>query len=619
MQRVPREEDPQYQPPPLPLEVISSDRVPWIKPPPVEKAGGSGKWGKWVQYENSSTDPPSFYIRKRALTWRPQSKHSVWYDRAHRRELYLRADFQVPLGVLEVDLFGCPAPRDLYYESEQLEGVFTPVLRHPSRWMYRTRESPRDIGRVLARPATERLPMKGTSPPTQRLAAYDSDEDDDDGGDSDDDEPPPAPVVRVVESTELVADGPESSSPAAPHTHAVGDEDAEGRLKPQDQEKPMEVESSSPAAPHTHAVGDEDAEGWLKPQDQEKQMEVDIEDNAGMDANVDDDAEMEEDPVSLGEESDDELTCPPKEAEEAESSPPQGCAVGDEDEEGRERAQEEQMEVDGAESSSAAPQTDKGKGRAMVDEDDEISPVGPPSFPPGRQPSPQQRHRSRSPQRHRSRSPRRHRSRSSPRRQSSPGRPHRFFLSSRRRSSRSRSPRRRQFAHSPPPRQPSLQRYRSRSPQRYRSRSPRRYRSRSPQRYRSRSPQRYRSRSPQRYRQQRQRRRLAHSPPPRQHSPPPRQPSPQRRRSRSPLRPPPLVSAVCEDSGSSLLGRIGPAPLQPPPPILAVYEDSGSSLLGRMGPAADRSSGPRVHRFYDLGVRRDDLWEGHGKPKKRRH
>ncbi|KAJ7852862.1 hypothetical protein B0H13DRAFT_2359286 [Mycena leptocephala] len=67
MQRVPREEDPQYQPPPLPLEVISSDRVPWIKPPPVEKAGGSGKWGKWVQYENSSTDPPSFYIRKPLL------------------------------------------------------------------------------------------------------------------------------------------------------------------------------------------------------------------------------------------------------------------------------------------------------------------------------------------------------------------------------------------------------------------------------------------------------------------------------------------------------------------------------------------------------------------------
>ncbi|KAJ7935736.1 hypothetical protein B0H13DRAFT_2304236 [Mycena leptocephala] len=366
--RVPREEDPQYQPPPLPLEVIWSDRVPWIKPPPVERAEGGGKWGKWVQYENSSTDPPSFYIRKRALTWRPQSKHSVWYDRAHRRELYLRADFQVPLGVLEVDLFGCPAPRDLYYESEQLEGVFTPVLRHPSHWMYRTRESPRDIGRMLARPATDRLPMKGISPPTQRLAAYDSDEDDDDGGDSDDDEPPPAPVVRVVESTELVVDGPESSSSAAPHTHAVGDEDAEGRLKPQDQEKQMEVESSSPAAPHTHAVRDEDTEGWLKPQDQEKQMEVDIEDNAGMDANagVDDDAEMDEDLVSLGEESDDELTCPPKEAEEAESSPPQGCAVGDEDEEGRERAQEEQMEVDGAESSSAAPQTDKGKGRAML-------------------------------------------------------------------------------------------------------------------------------------------------------------------------------------------------------------------------------------------------------------
>ncbi|KAJ7899814.1 hypothetical protein B0H13DRAFT_2336864 [Mycena leptocephala] len=218
MQRVPREEDPQYQPPPLPLEVISSDRVPWIKPPPVEKAGAAGNGGNGcsMKFEHR----PSVLLHSQACINLETAIETLGLVRssASARAVPARG-LPSAAGVLEA-----PVSLDVPYA-----GV------------------PRDIGRVLARPATERLPMKGTSPPTQRLAAYDSDEDDDDGGDSDDDEPPPAPVVRVVESTELVADGPESSSPAAPHTHAVGDEDAEGRLKPQDQEKPMEVESSSPA------------------------------------------------------------------------------------------------------------------------------------------------------------------------------------------------------------------------------------------------------------------------------------------------------------------------------------------------------------------------------------
>ncbi|KAJ7899815.1 hypothetical protein B0H13DRAFT_2336865 [Mycena leptocephala] len=282
------------------------------------------------------------------------------------------------------------------------------------------------------------------------------------------------------------------------------------------------------------------------------------------------------------------------------------------------------MEVDGAESSSAAPQTDKGKGRAMVDEDDEISPVGPPSFPPGRQPSPQQRHRSRSPQRHRSRSPRRHRSRSSPRRHPLRGAP-----------TASSSPRGGGPA-APAPRGAAIRH--SRLPASLPAALPFPLPAALPFPLPAALPFPLPAALPfplpaalplplpaalPSTATAPTTRPFPASPPALPASPPALPASPPALPAAPPLAlsasPPPLVSAVCEDSGSSLLGRIGPAPLQPPPPILAVYEDSGSSLLGRMGPAADRSSGPRVHRFYDLGVRRDDLWEGHGKPKKRRH
>ncbi|KAJ7091612.1 hypothetical protein C8R44DRAFT_891433 [Mycena epipterygia] len=302
--RVPREEDPQYQPPLLCLEVISSDRMPWIKPPPVEAMAGNGKWEKWVQYENSMTNPPTLYIRKCGHNWKQQSSHSVWYDRRHRCELYLRADFQVPLGVVQVEVFGSPAPPNLYYESEHHDGVLKPVLRCPSRWMYRTRDSPRDIGLVLPCPAANSLPMKGTTTPTVQCSApYDSDEDDDSGGESSDNEsPPPAPpapgdpVVMVVDVAlqEIEVDRSESSPSAAPQGRAVGDEAEVVKPVVDVHPAPMEEmevdgpESSLSAAPRP---------------DKGKGRTVGDEENKGCD----------EDCVSLGEPSDDKLACPDKE------------------------------------------------------------------------------------------------------------------------------------------------------------------------------------------------------------------------------------------------------------------------------------------------------------------
>ncbi|KAJ7038735.1 hypothetical protein C8F04DRAFT_1179413 [Mycena alexandri] len=194
-----------YLPPPLSLEVIAQDRVPWIKPPAVMGEDGNGKWEKWVQYENSTTDPTSLYIRKRSFSWKAQSKHSVWYDRSHRRVLHLRADFQVPLGVVEVETFGCPAPQDFYYEWEQSVGGRKLVRRRASYWMYRTRACSRsDANRVLARPAANRLPLKDAAAAPAVQHCHSDDEDDDDDGYSDDDDPPPMPEVRLAPHRQLI-------------------------------------------------------------------------------------------------------------------------------------------------------------------------------------------------------------------------------------------------------------------------------------------------------------------------------------------------------------------------------------------------------------------------------
>ncbi|KAJ7017431.1 hypothetical protein C8F04DRAFT_1279518 [Mycena alexandri] len=177
-----------YLPPPLSLEVIAQDRVPWIKPPAVMGEDGNGKWEKWVQYENSTTDPTSLYIRKRSFSWKAQSKHSVWYDRSHRRVLHLRADFQVPLGVVEVETFGCPAPQDFYYEWEQICGG--------------TQVSPPAC--VLLDVPYSSLLSIGCQPPPAVQHCHSDDEDDDDDGYSDDDDPPPMPEVRLAPHRQLI-------------------------------------------------------------------------------------------------------------------------------------------------------------------------------------------------------------------------------------------------------------------------------------------------------------------------------------------------------------------------------------------------------------------------------
>ncbi|KAJ6593730.1 hypothetical protein B0H19DRAFT_1246467 [Mycena capillaripes] len=138
---------------------------------------------------------------------------------------------QVPLGLVDVEVFGSPAPRNFFYESQQLAGVSTPVLVHPSRWMYRTRNcSKTDTNHVLAHPVANRLPLMGSTA-VQPSAPYDSD--DDDGGYSDDELPPPvvpAPIITEdmesvvhVAPTKECVNKAESSSSAAPEGRAVVD------------------------------------------------------------------------------------------------------------------------------------------------------------------------------------------------------------------------------------------------------------------------------------------------------------------------------------------------------------------------------------------------------------
>ncbi|KAJ7715619.1 hypothetical protein B0H16DRAFT_1477234 [Mycena metata] len=279
---------------PIPLspEVITPDSVSWIKPPPIFEVTGQGKWEKWVQYEDSTINPPTMYIRKRAARWKPTSKHSLWYDRSNRRQLYLRVDFQVPPGVVEVETFGCPAPRDFYCEWEQSEGGRQLRRRHASDWMYRDRLcSPLDANRVPTRPAADSLLLKkvtAAAPPVQPY--YSDDEDEDEGGDySDDEDPPPAVHMEPTEARMEV-----DCASCSPIGRALAEKERGGGLVAERGLEPAGLYSKIPTPAVSVALAREGA------------IEADGPDASKGDMVID--REQDEDTVSLGSESGGELT-----------------------------------------------------------------------------------------------------------------------------------------------------------------------------------------------------------------------------------------------------------------------------------------------------------------------
>ncbi|KAJ7656909.1 hypothetical protein DFH06DRAFT_1132124 [Mycena polygramma] len=145
-------EDPCFAAPPLFRYILHQGRVAWIEPPSIEPVT-EGQWEKWELSSEVDINDGEEAVFKRAKKWRQtEDEGSVWYDRQLRREIYVYADYQIPLGVLNSWTFGIPAPRVPYFEGKKQKAA--------SHWMYHSREPHAcDLGRTCEFPAEEDLPF----------------------------------------------------------------------------------------------------------------------------------------------------------------------------------------------------------------------------------------------------------------------------------------------------------------------------------------------------------------------------------------------------------------------------------------------------------------------------
>ncbi|KAJ7434246.1 hypothetical protein B0H11DRAFT_2258545 [Mycena galericulata] len=143
---------------------IEPDRANWVVPPPVHKArDDKKKWTKWEldEYEGMT----AFVYRGKA---REIEAANEWYDRENKRRLFF-GHLELDPGVLDVEVFGAPAPQFPFITDEGNRGV----PARPSYWMY-PREVPSrsDAGREAQRPDPLRLPLiRGARQEVQSEAA----------------------------------------------------------------------------------------------------------------------------------------------------------------------------------------------------------------------------------------------------------------------------------------------------------------------------------------------------------------------------------------------------------------------------------------------------------------
>ena len=208
-----------YEPPPLTTVVVDADRIPWIKPPPVQKAEPSPpgappherkKWRKFME----EYDPENTFIEISPKRDTDHRFHTM-YDRERRWQiLFLRPPKAPPGCVSDVNIYGQPCPEGVYKDMSKKRRR----LRRPA-WIYNCKEPKTgDIRRIAPVPKPEDLPLiRGPLPP-----ASDHDDDDDD----DDYYPDYDFGARPVENVKAVDEPTIESATTMPAAPVMGTETA---------------------------------------------------------------------------------------------------------------------------------------------------------------------------------------------------------------------------------------------------------------------------------------------------------------------------------------------------------------------------------------------------------
>ncbi|EDR09760.1 uncharacterized protein LACBIDRAFT_317869 [Laccaria bicolor S238N-H82] len=199
-----------YGPPPLETISIASDRVPWIKPPPVKKAAASRanapahEHKRWIKFVENY-DPEGSFKEVGAKNAPVHPTHSM-YDREKCWHLFFLRPPKIPEGcVSDLSIFGQPCPKGVY------KGINKKRFVQP-RWIYQTMEpQPTDVGRKAPVPRPEELP------PLRKPSQPNPPPDDDSDSDNDyyPDEGDQAPPVLNVTINADVSSVSATTTPAA--------------------------------------------------------------------------------------------------------------------------------------------------------------------------------------------------------------------------------------------------------------------------------------------------------------------------------------------------------------------------------------------------------------------
>ena len=149
-----------YEPPPLTTVVVDTDRISWIKPPPIQKAEQSLPGAlpyerkRWRNFKEEY-DPENTFHKispKRDLDHR---YHSMFDRERCWQILFLRPPKAPPGCVSDINVYGQPCPEEVYKDMSK-------KIRRLRRlaWIY-NRMEPRtgDIRREAPTPKPEELPL----------------------------------------------------------------------------------------------------------------------------------------------------------------------------------------------------------------------------------------------------------------------------------------------------------------------------------------------------------------------------------------------------------------------------------------------------------------------------
>ncbi|KAJ7071607.1 hypothetical protein C8F01DRAFT_1077654 [Mycena amicta] len=154
---------------------VYENRVPWIRPPPVERSFEITNTRRLVHFvpRRLSNGLMAMFEHSRSAGFNngPSSEHSnLFVDRYNGRILDV-GEYAFPLGVVDPATYGVPGPRTYFFEWHGLHGWRSTV---PTTWMYQSNQLREGqwVGRVPSQPSPGQLPLSSPAMTEDQSRSY---------------------------------------------------------------------------------------------------------------------------------------------------------------------------------------------------------------------------------------------------------------------------------------------------------------------------------------------------------------------------------------------------------------------------------------------------------------